>query len=173
MVKWLHGTKVPWCHGSMVSWYGTMVIAVACRCLDVWGAACRCLGHGVPMSGAWRADVWGMACRCLRSLGVPMPTGRRWCQPGTRQFQLVPAGASWYPAGTSWYQRVPAGAASYQVGSSGYQLAPQDAQTSARHASDIGTPCLRHRHAMPQTSARRAPDLQTSARHGNHHGTIP
>ena len=143
MVKWLHGTKVPWSRATMMSWYGTMVIAMACRCLDVWGAACRCLGRGVPMSGARRADVcasWG--------------------------HQLVPAGAKLVSASSSWYQLVPAGTGWYQVGTSGYQLVPP-------RLADIGTPCPRHRHAAPQTSARRAPDVQASTHHGSHHGTIP
>ena len=88
---------VPWYHGVMVWYHGD------CHGVPMSGR----LGRGVPMSGARRADVLGMACRCLRVLGVP--AGTRWCQPGTKQFQLVP-GNSWYQvvaAGTNWYQLVP------------------------------------------------------------------
>ena len=123
MVPWYHGTMVPWCHGAMVPWYhGVMVWYHGdCRGVQMSGR----LGRGVPMSGARRADAWGAACRCLGH-GVPMSarlgdaTATRLCQPGTRQFQLVPAGTSWYQLGTSWYQLV----AGYELVPAGYQLVP-------------------------------------------------
>ena len=56
--------------------------------------------------------------------------------------------------GTIWNWLVPAGTGWYQVSTSGYQLVPP-------RRADTGTPCPRHRHAVPQTSARRAPDIGT------------
>ena len=128
---------IPWSRGTMVSWYGTMVIAMACRCLDVWGAACRCLGRGVPMSWAWRADVcasWGCQLvpaganlvrgsfswyQLVPSWHQLRPAGTSWYQLELPRTRLEPAGTSWYQAGTSWYQLVPVGT---QLVPAGYQL---------------------------------------------------
>ena len=132
---------------------------------DVW--TCRFLGRGVPMSGARRADVcasWGHQLVPAGANLVPMSSGwyplvlagTSWVPAAT---QLVPAGTSWVPAGT---QLVPADNSWYQLELPRTRLAPagtswhpQDAQTSARHAQDIGTPRPRHRHAMPQTCRHR------------------
>ena len=110
-VKWLHGPKVPCSCGTMVSWYGTMVIAMACRCLDVWGMACQCLGRGVPMSWAWRADVgasWG--CQVLPAGSNLVRGNSSWyqlvpscCQLVPNWYQLVPSCCLLVPAGTSWF----------------------------------------------------------------------